>query len=65
MESVIRVGQKVAVDIGGCRENRTEGVVRSVRERPELTTYEVLFPQYGETTGIDKFYMAEALTVLD
>ena len=34
MEPVFRVGQKVVVNIGGCRGNRTEGVVTAIKQRP-------------------------------
>ena len=60
-----RVGQRVAVNMGGCPENRTEGVIRSIRERPELTTYEVDFAGYRNHTGVETFYMAPALIPLD
>jgi hypothetical protein len=62
MQPVFKVGQKVAVNLGGCAENRTVGVVRSIRELPSLTTYELELPGYGRTSGIEVFYMAEALT---
>ena len=62
MEHVFQVGEKVAVNIGGCVENRTVGVVRSVRRMPELTTYEVDFPEYRMDTRIEAFYVAELLT---
>ena len=65
MGTVFQVGQKVAVNIGGCRDDRTEGVITSIKTRPELTTYEVRFPEYGDGVGIPRFYMAEYLTLLD
>lgn len=64
MEPLYRVGQKVAVNVGGCVENRSEGVIASVKQLPALTTYEVRFPEYGDGTGIERFYMAEYLTPL-
>lgn len=64
-KSLFHVGQRVAVNIGGCPENRTEGVIVSIRELPMLTTYEVQFDGYRSTEGIDTFYMAEALIPLD
>jgi hypothetical protein len=64
MEPLYQVGQKVAVNVGGCVENRSEGVIASVKRRPELITYEVRFPAYGDGTGIEQFYMAEHLTPL-
>jgi hypothetical protein len=65
MEQVYRVGQRVAVNIGGCRENRTQGVIRSIRERPHLTTYQVDFPQYRRDSRIEAFYMADDLLPAD
>ena len=64
MEPVFQVGQKVAVNIGGSPGNRTEGKIVSIKRRPELITYEVRFPEYGDGTGIETFYMAEYLTPL-
>jgi hypothetical protein len=64
MEPVYQVGQKVAVNIGGCVGNRTEGVIASIKRRPELITYEVHFPEFGHDSGIEQFYMAELLTPL-
>lgn len=64
-KSLFRVGQRVAANLGGCPENRTEGVIRAIRELPTLTTYEVEFDGYGSGVGIDTVYMAEALTPLD
>jgi hypothetical protein len=64
MEPEYRVGEKVTVDVGGCVANRTEGVVVSVLQRPELTTYEVDFPGYRAGPGLDRFYMADRLTRL-
>jgi hypothetical protein len=61
MEAIYRVGQKVSVDIGGCPENRTRGVVTSVRRMPALITYEVDFPEFPHDPQIEKFYMAEYL----
>ncbi len=63
-KSLFRVGQRVAVNMGGNAENRTEGVIRSIRELPTLTTYEVQFDGYRTNAGIDTFYMAEALSPL-
>jgi len=65
MGTILRVGQQIAVNVGGCEENRTEGVIRAIRQLPDLTTYEVDFPGYRKDTRIDTFYMAEALTPLD
>lgn len=66
MERRYAVGQKVAVNLGGCVENRTEGVIASIKERPELVTYEVRFPEHGrDGVGIERFYMWEQLTPLD
>lgn len=64
MEPEYRVGQKVAVSINGIPGERTEGVVISVKRRPELITYEVHFPTYGDGVGIPTFYMAEYLVPL-
>ncbi|MCC2670583.1 MAG: hypothetical protein K0Q72_3054 [Armatimonadetes bacterium] len=64
LEAKYQVGQKVAVDIGGSAGNRAEGVIVAVKRRPELITYEVRFPLYGDGTGIESFYMAEYLTPL-
>lgn len=64
MPPVFKVGQQVAVNIGGCAENRTVGVVRSIREAPALTTYEVGFADHPRKCGIETFYMAEALTLV-
>jgi len=64
METVFSVGQQVAVNIGGCVENRTVGVIRSIRQLPELTTYEVDFAEYPKDSWIASFYMAEALTAV-
>lgn len=64
MDPVFHIGQKVAVEIGGCAENRTEGVVRSVQQLPQLTTYEVHFPEFRTQDGVPSYYMAEALTPL-
>jgi hypothetical protein len=62
MQAVYHVGQHVVVNIGGCVENRTEGVITSIKNRPELVTYEVDFPAYGSTdTRIERFYMAQDL----
>lgn len=63
--SQFRVGRRVAVNVGGSEENRTEGVIASVRELPSLTTYEVRFDGYRSHEGVDTFYMADALTLLD
>jgi hypothetical protein len=65
MEPTLKVGQHVAVNIGGCRENRTEGVILSIHRRPELITYEVDFPGYRKDTRIHTFYMAQDLMLLD
>jgi hypothetical protein len=65
MKTRLRKGQRVAVNIGGCRENRTEGTITSVKQRPELTTYEVDFPQYDDDHRIERFYMAQDLTPVD
>lgn len=65
MEPVFHVGQHVAVNIGGCAANRTEGVILSIRQLAELTTYEVSFPEYRPDPRIDTFYMAAALAALD
>jgi hypothetical protein len=65
MESHYAVGQKVAVNIGGCAENRTEGVIIAIRSRPALDTYEVHFPGYRKDPRIDTFYMAADLIPLD
>lgn len=62
MDPVFAVGQPVTVDIGGCIGNRTRGVIRSIKQRPELTTYEVAFPEYWDDARIETFYTAEALT---
>ncbi len=65
MEPLYRVGQQVLVNIGGCLENRTPGVVTSVKTRPELVTYEVRFSEFAGDHRIASFYMAEDLTPLD
>ena len=65
MERAYRVGQKVAVNIGGCPENRTEGTIASINRRPELTTYEVDFPEYWKDGRIATFYMVQDLIPLD
>jgi hypothetical protein len=62
VEPVFQVGEKVAVNIGGCIENRSVGVVRSIRRMPELTTYEVDFADYRADARIEAFYVAELLT---
>ena len=64
-KSLFRVGQRVALNLGGCTENRTEGVIHSIKRLPMLTTYEIQFDEYGAGVGLDTFYMAEALTPLD
>jgi len=62
MDAVFSIGQRVAVNIGGCRENRTEGVITQIKYRPELTTYEVAFPGLASDGRIETHYMAENLT---
>ena len=64
-KSLFRQGQRIAVNIGGCPENRTEGVISAVHALPTLTTYEVRFDGYESHDGVDTIYMAEALTRLD
>ncbi len=64
MEPQFKVGQRVAVNIGGCPGNRAEGVVASIRQLPELITYEINFPEHQHDSRIDTFYMAEYLTPL-
>jgi hypothetical protein len=64
-KSLFRVGQRVAVNLGGCPENRTEGVITAINELPTLTTYQLRFDGYGSHAGVDTGYMAEALTALD
>jgi hypothetical protein len=64
-KSLFRVGQRVAVNLGGCVENRTEGVIHAVRQLPTLTTYELRLDGYDSYAGVDTVYMAEALTPLD
>ena len=61
MEPAYQVGQTVAVNIGGCFGNRTEGVIRSIKQLPDLTTYEVDFPEFRKDPQIAKFYMVEDL----
>ena len=65
MQPVYRVGLHVAVNIGGCVANRTEGVIASVKERPELITYEVDFPEFSADTRIERFYMAGDLVPVE
>lgn len=64
MEAVYRVGQKVAVNIGGRPENRAEGVITSINTRPELTTYEVAFKDVASDGRVHTFYMAHDLQPL-
>lgn len=64
-KSRFRVGQRVAVNIGGCTENRTEGVITAIHTMPTLTTYEVRFDGYDSHAGVDTVYMAEGLAPLD
>lgn len=64
MQPVYRVGQRVALNIGGCRENRTEGVITSIKSRPELITYEVALATLASDGRIEAFYMAQDLTPL-
>ena len=61
MDPTYRVGQKVNVDIGGCPENRTEGVIVAVKLAPALTTYEVTFPSVATDGRVATFYMAHDL----
>lgn len=53
-----RLGQRVAVNIGGCVENRTEGTIHSIRALPELTLYEVRFSGYARNPQMETLYMA-------
>jgi hypothetical protein len=62
MEALYSVGQRVLVNIGGCLENRSEGVITSIRFRPELTVYEVAFIPYLTDGRIPVAYMAQDLT---
>lgn len=62
MQPVFVVGQQVLVNIGGCVENRTMGVIRSIRQLPTLTTYEVDFADHQRGNRVESFYMADALT---
>jgi hypothetical protein len=64
-KSLFRVGQRVSAEIGGCRENRTEGVITAIHSLPTLTTYEVRFDGYRSHEGIETTYMAAGLTPLD
>jgi hypothetical protein len=64
MEPVFRIGQRVAVNVGGCAQNRTEGVVRSIKELPQLTTYQVFFPELG-SVGVEPYYVADLITAVD
>ena len=52
------------MNIGGCLENRTVGVIRSIRQLPSLTNYEIRFPEYDSDGRIPAFYLAEALTAV-
>jgi hypothetical protein len=64
-KSRFRKGQRIAVNIGGCPENRTEGVITAIHTLPTLTTYEVKLDGYGSHAGVDTIYMADVLTPLD
>jgi hypothetical protein len=65
MARTYRVGDRVTVNVGGCVENRTEGVIRSVRNGPFLTTYEVGLPEFGDDGRVEALYMAHDLAAID
>jgi hypothetical protein len=65
MAHSFRIGQRVAVNVGGCIENRTFGVIRSIRERPALTTYEVALAEHRGDVRVATFYTAESLEACD
>jgi hypothetical protein len=64
-KSRFRVGQRVTANLGGCAENRTEGVITAIHALPTLTTYEVRFDGYDSHAGVETIYMADGLTPLD
>ena len=65
MHAHYAVGQKVAVNIGGCVENRTEGVIAAIRHGTDLEMYEIDFPSYRRDRRIEKLYVPEELIPLD